>query len=104
MNIVSIYIVCKDKAEALRIGEVLVKEKLAACVNIGQEITSIYEWEGEVKQDTEVQLWAKTTREKAMALMAKVTTLHSYEVPCMLIFEASGGYLPYLKWVASTLE
>lgn len=35
-------------------GRALVKEKLAACVNIIPQVTSIYEWQNEIIEDNEV--------------------------------------------------
>lgn len=36
------------------IGHGLVKNKLAACVNVIPQVTSIYEWEGKINEDSEV--------------------------------------------------
>lgn len=36
------------------IGHTLVKNKVAACVNIIPGVTSIYEWKNEIAEDSEV--------------------------------------------------
>ena len=38
----------------------LVSNKLAACVNIIPGITSVYEWEGKIENDSEVLMMIKT--------------------------------------------
>jgi len=59
-NLRLVYITTKDKQQAKSIGKTLVKEKLAACVNIVEGMESIYRWEGEIVEDTETILIAKT--------------------------------------------
>ena len=39
--------------EGKKIARVLVKSKLAACVNIIQNIQSIYSWKGNIEEDNE---------------------------------------------------
>src|ERR1044072_963081 len=67
--------------EAERIAEMLVKKKLAACVQVLPEMKSIYFWKGEVQRDNERLLLAKTTRANFEALEREVRAIHSYETP-----------------------
>jgi hypothetical protein len=46
-----IYMTAASKAEAQKIGKALVESRLAACVNILDNMQSIYRWEEEIKQD-----------------------------------------------------
>jgi periplasmic divalent cation tolerance protein len=64
----------------------LVEERLAACVN-RVPCRSTYRWEGEVHDDEEEILLAKTTDETYPALVERVEALHPYEVPCIERFE-----------------
>lgn len=48
------YVTVPNKEVGKAIGLGLVKEKLAACVNIIPSVTSIYEWENEINEDEEV--------------------------------------------------
>ena len=47
-----------DKAKEIAGG--LVSNKLAACVNIVPGVTSVYEWEGKIENDSEVLMMIKT--------------------------------------------
>ncbi len=58
---ISVYIVAADMAEANRIVEALVAERLARCVNILGSIRSVYRWQGAVERADEVAMIAKTT-------------------------------------------
>jgi len=58
-----VYIISRDMEEAGRIADVLVAERLVACVNFGI-VSSVYRWEGRVQHDTEVSMICKTTTER----------------------------------------
>jgi periplasmic divalent cation tolerance protein len=93
-----LYITTKDEAEAKRIGQALVKERLAACVNI-HPVESIYWWEGEINHESEVAILAKTKSYLVDEATARVKELHSYEVPCIICFPIEKGYPDYLEWI-----
>ncbi|MFL6725592.1 MAG: divalent-cation tolerance protein CutA [Sphingomicrobium sp.] len=83
MSVVSVYAIFADAEEAERIGRTIVEERLAACVNILGPIQSIYRWEGKVESAEEVAAIFKTTDVSADALIARIVSLHSYDVPCV---------------------
>ena len=60
MELRFVYITTENSEEARRIGRTLVEERLAACVNILDGMLSIYWWEGEIQDDRETVLIAKT--------------------------------------------
>ena len=85
--------------EADRIATALVGESLAACVNIIPGVTSVYRWEGEIQRDQEWLLVAKSQSELLEALVARIQSLHSYDVPEILALPVAGGSEAYLRWV-----
>jgi len=56
MNPVLIYSTTDSLKEARTIGNELVKNKIAACVNIIPNVESIYNWQNELHQDSEYLL------------------------------------------------
>lgn len=90
-------------SEALgeEIARALVVERLAACVNIGAPMTSIYRWKENVEQETERQLVIKTSAECIKAVEQRIKELHSYELPECLVIQTIGGSDAYLSWVTS---
>ena len=94
-----VYITTGDKAEARQIGKALVESRLAACVNIIDQMTSLYRWEGKIQEDHEVILIAKTTEKNVPVLKEKVTAMHSYECPCIVCLSVTDGNAPYLAWI-----
>jgi periplasmic divalent cation tolerance protein len=85
-----------------RIGEALVGERLAACVNVLPAMTSIYRWKGSVERDVEHQLVIKTTADRAAAVEVRIRQLHTYELPELVVVTAGGGSAAYLAWVAES--
>ncbi|MCL2218721.1 MAG: divalent-cation tolerance protein CutA [Chitinispirillia bacterium] len=103
MDFVFAYITTKDKAQALEIGKALIDERLAGCVNIIDNMTSIYRWEGKVQSHSEVILIAKTSADKFGPLSNKVKQIHSDNCPCIVSVPVTGGNWAYLNWLSSEI-
>jgi periplasmic divalent cation tolerance protein len=100
MNIFLVYITTGDKAEARTIGRFLVESKLAACVNIFDNMNAMYVWQGQFHDDQEAVMIAKTTQDKVQDLIESVKARHSYECPCIVTLPIADGYPGFLNWVA----
>jgi periplasmic divalent cation tolerance protein len=100
MGIQFVYMTVGSKAEARKIGKELVTCRLAACVNILDNMNALYMWKGALQDDTEVVMIAKTTEDRVPELVEKVKSLHSYDCPCVVSLPVSGGHQPFLDWVA----
>ena len=98
---ISVYIVTADMAEAERIAEALVGERLAACVNILGAVRSVYRWQGAVERADEVAMIAKTTETLFDALNARVRILHSYDTPAIVAWPIVAGDAAYLDWIGA---
>jgi periplasmic divalent cation tolerance protein len=88
-----------DEAVAVALARALVEERLAACVNLIPRARSIYRWEGEIRDDSEVVLLIKSQRKRAEALAARIKALHPYELPEVLVLPVAGGSARYLEWI-----
>lgn len=101
---VFVYSTFPDQESALKTGEHLVREKLAACANLSAPITAVYEWEGKLETATEIAALFKTRRDLAERLIAAARGLHPYTTPCFLVLPIETGSSDYLAWVrAQTL-
>jgi periplasmic divalent cation tolerance protein len=85
-----------------RIANILVSERLAACVTIGPPMTSVYRWQGNVTRDAERQLVIKTSVDRVAALKNRLTELHSYELPEIIVIPVTGASDAYLNWVLTS--
>ena len=95
-----IYITASDEEEALAIGELIVKERLATCSNIISDMKSIYWWQGAIEKDNEAILILKTLEENIDKIINRVKEVHSYDNPCILalpVLKASDDYLNWIK-------
>ncbi|WP_353859183.1 divalent-cation tolerance protein CutA [Azospirillum formosense] len=99
MEFVFAYITAGSRDEARRIGRALVEERLAACANIFDGMTSIYRWQDAIEEAGETVLIAKTRAELFEPLAARVRELHSYEVPCVVELTVGRGNPGYLDWL-----
>lgn len=104
MKVNFIYMTAGSREEARKIGKALVISRLAACVNILDNMNSLYMWQGKVQDDSEIVLIAKTTEDRVPQLIEKVKSLHSYECPCIVSIPVSGGNQAFLDWIAEEVK
>ncbi|RDX37830.1 divalent-cation tolerance protein CutA [Kangiella sp. HD9-110m-PIT-SAG07] len=86
-----------DTAEAL--AEKMVKQNLAACVNIIPAITSVYQWQGEIEKDPEVLMVIKTAEELMADLEELLDEEHPYEVFELISCNIEQAAAAYLQWL-----
>jgi len=102
--VLMVYVTVPNRDEAEKIATLLVKQKLAACVNILGEIQSVYEWKGVIERSKEIAMVAKTTTGQYAALEQLIKSHHSYECPCIVAWPIERGYPPFLAWVNETVK
>jgi periplasmic divalent cation tolerance protein len=98
---VVLYITVPNREEGLRIGRALVEEKLAACANVIDGLTSIFRWEGAVQEESEALLIAKTDRTLVDAASDLVKLEHSYDCPCVVALPIIGGNQDFIGWISA---
>ena len=97
-------VICNTPPDiAATIANSLVKEGLAACVNIKAGIRSIYAWDGELCDDEESTLIIKVSANGVDALRRRIVQLHPFEVPEILVLgvDTKASHQPYVDWVRS---
>jgi len=104
MDIRFVYMTAGSKEEATKIARELVARRLTACVNMIDPMQSVYWWDGAVQEDREVALIAKTTEARMPELIDSVTSLHSYDCPCIVSLPVSGGNAEFLEWIAGETD
>ncbi len=103
MNVV-IFITCANRKEADKIGNELVAQKLVACVNIIDKVSSIFWWQKKVDSANEVLLIAKSKKSLMEKIIKQVKSLHSYEVPEVIALPIISGNKEYINWINESVR
>ena len=90
---------CPDTEAANRIAQALVKERLAACVNVLPAMQSVYRWRGNIESASEHLLLIKIRAADYPAVEQQIRALHSYELPEVIAVPLVGGLAAYLAWI-----
>lgn len=96
-----VYVTAANKADALTIGRTLVEERLAACANVFDGMSSVYHWQNAVEESQEAVLIVKTRTSLVPAVIERIKELHSYTCPCIVSWPLHAGNPDYLNWLAA---
>ena len=96
-----VYVTTSNREEALTIATAVVGERLAACANIVDRVTSIYWWQDALQEDTETVLILKTRNTLVERLTTRIKTLHNYDCPCVVALKIENGNPDYLNWIVN---
>jgi periplasmic divalent cation tolerance protein len=99
-----VFMTAANREEAAQLAEMLLAERLAACVQVLPELESVYRWQGQIERQKEVLLIAKTTKSKFEELEREVRAIHSYETPEIVALPLVAGSSPYLEWLNSSVN
>ncbi|XP_010061510.2 protein CutA, chloroplastic isoform X1 [Eucalyptus grandis] len=97
-----VYVTVPSKEAGKKLAESIIKERLAACVNIVPGIESIYHWQGKIETDSEELLIIKTRESLLEPLTQHVKANHPYDVPEVIGLPIQGGNVQYLEWIKNS--
>lgn len=89
---------------AEKISDVLLNERLAACVQVVPGVTSRYWWKGSITTADESLLLMKTTDDLYEPLAERIRELHIYEVPEIIAYDADEVTPAYDAWVRESTQ
>jgi len=103
-NFIIVLVTTSSKQEAEKIAQQLLEDKLIACVNIVDSVSSYFHWGGKIDHAAECLMLIKTRADMFKVLAEKVTALHSYDVPEILALPILKGSKAYLDWLDTVLK
>uniref|UniRef100_A0A672M2S9 Zgc:63972 n=1 Tax=Sinocyclocheilus grahami TaxID=75366 RepID=A0A672M2S9_SINGR len=80
---------CPTEQTARDIGRSIMEKRLAACVNIFPRTTTMYYWNGEIRDTSEILL----------VCYLNFRAVHPYDIPEIISFPIDDGSQHYLKWM-----
>jgi periplasmic divalent cation tolerance protein len=101
---VIVIVTTASKQEAEKIAHHLLKKKLIACANIIGPVSSLFRWSGKIEKAEEYLIFMKSRKDLFDKLSETVKTLHSYEVPEILVLPVVDGLKAYLDWLGNCLK
>jgi periplasmic divalent cation tolerance protein len=90
-----------DRAAAMQLARALVSGRLAACVNVGAPVQSMYHWEGQIETADEIPVTIKTRAALYPRVEAAIRASHPYQLPEIVAVSLLDGFRPYLDWLAA---
>jgi periplasmic divalent cation tolerance protein len=96
-----VYTTINNIQDGKRIANILVEEKLVACVNIIPKIESVYRWKDKIENDEEVILVAKTVDKNVKKTIQRIKALHTYKLPDIIVIPIIDGLKEYIDYIAS---
>lgn len=97
MKFIIIYITYPNLKEAKQVSNVLLKERLIACVNYFP-IESAYWWRGKIENTKEIVSLVKTTKANWTKVKKEVEKLHPYKTPCIIKIEVEANK-SFADWI-----
>jgi len=99
-----VFMTASNREEAMKIVRTLLEERLIACGNIVDSVSSLFWWKGEIEEEKEVLVIMKSNKKLFKKLPKRVKELHSYDVPEILVLPIVDGSSSYLEWLKRSLE
>ena len=104
MSYLIVFMTASNMEEAENIVYALLKEKLIACGNIVESVSSFFWWQGSIESEEEVLVIMKSSEKLFEKLQKRVSELHSYDVAEILALPVVAGSAAYLAWLKDSLE
>ncbi len=98
-KLVLVYTTYPSASAAQSVAELLVKDRLAACVNVLPATIAVYEWDGQLQKDDEAVCIVKTRAGLSEQVMAVIKDHHPYDTPALLVLPVMASGEDYTAWV-----
>jgi len=97
-----VLVTAPDLKVARKLTAAVLKQRLAACVNLINGIESHYWWQGKLERSREVLLLIKTSGKKLEKLETLILSEHPYDTPEIVSFPLGQSTQKYFDWLTQS--
>ena len=90
-----------ERVAAEALARELLAARLAACIQIGAAVHSLYHWRDEIETADETPVAIKTRADLYPRLEAAIRARHPYELPEIVAVPITHGLSAYLDWIVA---
>lgn len=98
------YVTLSSMEMAQSLGQQLIEERLAACINIYPEVHAIFRWEDKIENVSEVVMFVKTTMDKTAIINEKIKEITDYDMACLITYPIVDGNPEFLQWMRNEVQ
>jgi periplasmic divalent cation tolerance protein len=93
-----------DRSVAEAIAKALLEQRLAACVNIGGSVDSLYHWQGRIETGEELPVLVKTRTALYPYVEGAIRNIPPYDTPEVLAIPIVAIDARYLAWLEAETQ
>jgi len=99
-----VYTTIDSEQDARKIAHILVEEQIVACVTIIPNVESIYRWKGNIEEEKEFILLAKTVDDNVKKAIKRIKEFHTYDLPDIIALPVTAGLEEYIEYIDRETE
>ena len=88
----------KNKVTKENIINELIKNDYVSCINVIENVSSYYKWQGNVENEKEDILFIKTMKRNEKLVYEVIRVIHDYETPEIMTIAINNIDSSYLNW------
>ena len=81
----------------------LIKNDYASCINVIENVSSHYKWQGKVESEKEDILLIKTMKRNEKLVYKVIRVIHDYETPEIITIAINNIDSSYLNWAKESV-
>ena len=88
----------RNKVTRENIINELIKNDYVSCINVIENVSSHYKWQGKVENEKEDILFIKTMKRNEKLVYKVIRDIHDYEIPEIMTIAINNIDSSYLNW------
>jgi periplasmic divalent cation tolerance protein len=101
---IQVFTTTDQNSIAGKVADLLLKKRLAVCVQTTGPVTSRHLWKGKIETAQEWLLLIKSKKTLFNGLEKTIKEIHNYETPEITAISFFSGSKDYLEWLSSELK